>query len=141
MRVNSCAGLTILVLAVGGCGGSTPTSQPTSVSGDMAIAMITDMAVGGGATNATVSVGPGIAFSPNSVTIARGGTVHWSWSGGLSHSVTSGTCSGTCTPDGKFTSVIQASGTFAFTFGTSGDFPYYCMVHGAMMTAVVHVTE
>ena len=129
----------VAVLAVGwaGCGGSSTTSAPTN---DLSsVVPGSDLATTSGATTAAVSVGPGIAFSPASVSIARGGTVTWTWSGGLMHSATSGTCSGTCTADGTFTSGIQASGTFQFTFNTAGDFPYFCLVHGAMMTGTIHV--
>ncbi len=91
-------------------------------------------------STASVAVAPGIAFSPADVTILHGGTVTWTWSGGVSHSATSGTCvSTTCTPNGTFDSTIKSSGTFQFSFPTAGDFPYYCMVHGSMMTAIVHV--
>ena len=145
MRTQLCGLLTILAVCSAGCGGSSSTTAPTedlsgtAAGGDLATAKTGDMATAGGATTASVSVGPGIAFSPTSVTIARGGVVNWTWTGGIMHSVTSGTCSGACTADGKFASATQASGTFSFTFNTSGDFPYFCVVHGSMMTATVHV--
>ena len=145
MRMQLCGLLTMLAVGSVGCGGSTSTSAPTGdlsgtvAGGDLATAKVGDMASAGGATTASVAVGPGIAFSPTSVTIARGGIVTWTWSGTLMHSVTSGTCSGSCTADGTFTSATQSSGTFKFTFNTSGDFPYFCMVHGSMMTGTVHV--
>lgn len=145
MRMQLCALATMVAVCSVGCGGSTSTSAPTvdlsgvAAGADLATPAGADLAASGGATTASVAVGPGIAYAPNSVTIARGGTVTWTWSGALMHSVTSGTCSTTCTADGKFTSAIQSSGTFSFTFSTSGDFPYFCMVHGAMMTGVVHV--
>jgi plastocyanin len=136
MRMQLCALVAMLAVGSVGCGGSTSTSAPTQ---DLSSALPgADLTAPVGAT-AGVAVGPGIAFSPSSVTIARGGTVTWTWSGSLMHSVTSGTCSGTCTADGTFTSVIQSSGNFQFTFNTAGDFPYFCMVHGAMMTGTVHV--
>jgi plastocyanin len=140
-----CSLLTMLAIGSVGCGGSSTTTPPTddlaATAGgqDLANAGSKDLATAAGAMTASVNVGPGISFSPSSVTIARGGTVTWTWSGGIMHSVTSGTCSGTCTADGKFTSSTQAGGTFQFTFDTSGDFPYFCLVHGAMMTATVHV--
>lgn len=117
----------------GGSGGGG--SSGADLSGQAGV----DQGTGGGSMTASVDVGPGIAFSPTSTTIARGGTVTWTWSGGIPHSVTSGTCTSTCTADGKFTSTTQSSGTYSFTFATSGDYPYYCLVHGSMMTATVHV--
>jgi plastocyanin len=83
---------------------------------------------------ASVTVGPNgtLTYAPASVDIAAGGSVSWTWAGGLSHSVTSDT--------GAFGSSIQASGSFSHTFTTAGTFPYHCMVHGFVMagTVVVH---
>jgi plastocyanin len=152
MRMQLWAFLGVLVLAIvqvgcGGSGGSQNSADLAVKAGadlavtpgaDLAVKAGADLATSGGAT-ASVAVGPGISFSPASVTIASGGKVTWTWSGALPHSVTSGTCAGTCTPDGKFASTTQTSGTFSFTFPTAGDFPYYCVVHGSMMTATVHV--
>ena len=139
MRMQLCGLMTMLAVGSVGCGGSS--SSTTTPGNDLAMAAAgnSDMAGAGAGMTASVDVGPGISFSPASVTIARGGTVNWTWSGGIMHSVTSGTCSGTCTANGTFTSATQASGTFSFTFNTSGDFPYFCLVHGAMMTGTVHV--
>ena len=47
-----------------------------------------------------VQVGPGFAFSPDTVTIFAGDTVRWTWAED-GHSVTSGT---SCTPDEQFCS-------------------------------------
>jgi len=94
---------------------------------------------------ATVNVGPNGGFvfvdqasGTNTTTIVHGSTVHWVWQSGP-HSSTSGTCSVGCTPDGNWDSGIQVSGTFDHTFPTAGSFPYYCQVHGAMMTGLVVV--
>ncbi|MFL6541683.1 MAG: plastocyanin/azurin family copper-binding protein [Chthoniobacterales bacterium] len=77
-----------------------------------------------------------VAFSPSSVTINVGDTVQWQWNSGP-HSVTSGTPDH---PSGLFDSGIQNSGhSFSHTFTDPGQVPYYCMVHGSMMTGVVKV--
>jgi plastocyanin len=88
-----------------------------------------------------------MSFSPDPVEINQGDTVRWVWSDSeiptyygyihLNHSVTSGTPS---QPTNLFDSGIhQFPYTFEFTFPNGGNFPYYCMVHGAMMTSFVKV--
>src|ERR1700730_9154838 len=90
------------------------------------------------ATTVTVQVGPGgtLSYSPSPVFIATGDTVDWVWATGF-HSVHSGT------PD--FPTPDFDSGThgvpfsFSHTFATAGSFPYFCLVHGALMTSSVEV--
>jgi plastocyanin len=103
---------------------------------------------------ATVQVGPNdtLAFVPQTIDIAVGGTVEWTWQSGT-HTVTSGTPG---SPDGKFCSLPEsvspstanctgiayastAPHTYAHTFITPGTYPYYCTVHGAAMTGTVVV--
>lgn len=65
-------------------------------------------------------------FSPNSVSLAVGGTVTWSWIGDEGHSVT---------PDGSTSFSPTAPvrfppSTLAVTFPTAGTYQYYCTVHG-----------
>jgi plastocyanin len=74
----------------------------------------------------------------STTTIAAGTTVQWVWVSGF-HSTTSGTCSGTCTPDGSWDSGAGSGMTFSHTFNQAGTFPYFCSVHGAMMTGTVVV--
>lgn len=52
------------------------------------------------------------------------------------HTSTSGTC---CTPSGLWDSGLMTTGSFSRQFTTPGTFPYYCTVHGAMMTGMVVV--
>lgn len=91
----------------------------------------------------TVNVGPsgGNSFvdrqSGNSTTtIQAGQTVTWNFQG--FHSVTSGNC---CNPDGNFDSGTMSSGSFSHTFPAAGTFPYFCTVHGSMMTGMVVVNR
>lgn len=91
------------------------------------------------AADQTVNIGPGIAFSPATVTVAPGETVTWVWQG-APHSSTSEATSG---PE-VWDSGVQATGaTFAHTFQTPGDHPYYCLVHsfpgGTAMNGLVRV--
>jgi plastocyanin len=161
--------VSLIVFAVVGCGGDdqttvTPTSNPSPIpvaTVDMATAPAPttptpDMAAPttGQAQTVTVMVGAngGMSFSPAQVTIHPGDTVHWMWpGGGLPHTVTSGTVP---TADGKFCSnngaqsaaactglgyATAGPATFDHTFATAGSFPYFCEVHGAMMTGMVIV--
>ena len=110
---------------------------PTSVVGDMAgqdlaSAAPADMVTAPAPMTAAISVRDNF-FTPADVTIARGGTVTWTWAGANPHTVTSG--SGT--PSGMFDSGVRTAGTFSFTFPSAGSFTYYCMVHGF---AVMHGT-
>jgi len=77
----------------------------------------------------------------STTTINVGDTVTWSWDSGF-HSTTSGTCSPGCTSNGQWDSgVASAPHQFPHTFNTAGSFPYYCTVHGAMMTGTVVVQQ
>ena len=86
----------------------------------------------------TVQVGPGMTFSPASVTVAPGEAVIWSFQ--ELHTSTSDTATGPEVWDSGFLS----SGTFSHTFTTPGSYPYYCQVHsvpgGTAMNGVVVVT-
>jgi len=92
----------------------------------------------GWAATTSVTVGPGLAFNPSSVTIAPGDTVQWNWIGEF-HSSTSNATSG---PE-FWDSGVQATGTLSHTFSTVGDWPYYCSLHssptGTRMNGVVSV--
>ncbi|MDQ6654959.1 MAG: multicopper oxidase domain-containing protein, partial [Verrucomicrobiota bacterium] len=85
-----------------------------------------------------VNVGQGgSSFSPSAVSIQAGDSVKWTWVGN-NHSVTSGPANN---PNGLFDSNNHNTGyTFTYTFPATGSYPYYCRVHGAMMTGTVTVT-
>jgi plastocyanin len=86
----------------------------------------------------TVTVGPGTAFSPPSVTVVPGEKVTWVWVG-VFHSSTSDTATG---PE-VWDSGIISTGSFFHVFTTPGTYPYYCRVHsfpgGTFMNGVVEV--
>jgi plastocyanin len=90
------------------------------------------------AADQTVNVGPGLSFSPSSVTVAPGEKVTWVWAG-VFHSSTSDSQSGAEVWD----SGIIATGQFSHTFTTPGTYPYYCQVHsfpgGTIMNGSVQV--
>jgi plastocyanin len=92
-------------------------------------------------------------YSPSSLTINVGDNVQWNWVSGF-HTVTSGS---NTTPDGKFcslnngtASVASCTGTaygmsppytYTYTFNQTGNYPYYCTVHGASMTGTITVNQ
>jgi PKD repeat protein len=76
----------------------------------------------------------------SSTTVNVGDTVQWNWVGGF-HTSTSGACP-PCSGDGKWASGGRGSGSFSHTFteadrGTTN--PYFCEIHGSIMTGVIHV--
>jgi PKD repeat protein len=72
----------------------------------------------------------------STTTINVGDTVLWNWAQS-DHSTTSGNC---CQGDGKWDSGVNNAGhQFSFTFTSAGSFPYFCLVHRAMMTGMVIV--
>jgi plastocyanin len=93
-----------------------------------------------------VSVGPGLAFVPDTVNISAGDTVRWTWKGN-GHSVTSGD---PCTPDGQFCSpdnmncdqgILSNTGAvYEHTFAQPGTYSYFCFAHCSFgMTGTVNV--
>ena len=77
-------------------------------------------------------------FTPSSLTIPVGTTVLWTHNGNNTHTVTSGTPG---SPSGLFDSGNLSHGkTFSFTFNNPGTIPYYCRIHGSMMTGSITVT-
>ena len=76
---------------------------------------------------------PNLPFDPEFLEINPGETVEWMWVGGP-HSVVSNAPGAPgvphCAPDGRFASAVQSSGTFSFTFTTSGEYEYHCGVAG-----------
>ena len=162
---NGVAGLAVAWQVTGGTGSVSPTTATSGASG-VAQTMLTLGGTPGPvtitATNAALSgspqtfhataqpipmaagvtVGPNIAFTstrnnsqnPAVDTIAVGGTVTWTWAANsIAHSVES-------TGSPSFTSsATQTSGSYAFTFTTSGSYHYDCIVHGAGMTGIIVV--
>lgn len=74
-------------------------------------------------------------FIPERLVVYPGDTVTWTQDDSVEHSVTS--------PQRVFNSGSIATGEiFSFTFNEKGDFPYYCVFHGAgAMSGVISVVE
>ncbi|MGE0600528.1 MAG: cupredoxin domain-containing protein [Dehalococcoidia bacterium] len=72
-------------------------------------------------------------FTPLTLQVPRGTTITWDWTGKNIHSVVGDW-------DGKqVESSKQRSGTFQFTFDSTGTFEYHCGVHGEAMSASITV--
>ena len=95
-----------------------------------------------------VTVGPGgqTVFSPDTLTIAVGDTVRWTWAS-IGHSVTSGNA---CAIDSQFCSpddmncalgVLSNTGTvYQHTFAQAGTYTYFCVAHCSRgMTGTINV--
>ena len=91
---------------------------------------------GGGGLSASVTIS-GTAYSPSGVTVKAGGTVTWTNTDPVTHSVTSDAAgtfgadlSGTMPdPSGYGT---MAGGKFSQTFGSAGTYAYHCNYHSTM---------
>ncbi len=105
-----------LALPAAACFSGEPPAPPP-------VAPQTATVVGGAATN---------TFSPTSVTVARGGTVSWSF-GTRPHNVTFVT-----TPGAPADVPTGTNVTTSREFTTSGTFAYACTLHAGMV-GTVHV--
>jgi len=104
-------------------------------SNQVAIVLLGSVATLG--ADQTVTVGPGMVFSPATVTVAPGEAVIWSFQ--ELHSSTSDAITG---PE-VWDSGLLSSGMFSHTFQTAGMYPYHCTLHsfpgGTLMNGVVNV--
>ncbi|HJU84387.1 MAG TPA: plastocyanin/azurin family copper-binding protein [Holophagaceae bacterium] len=77
------------------------------------------------------------AFYPSTLTVAVGTTVTWQWTAGtMTHNVTSGTAP---TGDGAYFSPNQSTGTYTHQYTAAGTYPYFCSIHGAVMSGSITV--
>jgi len=84
------------------------------------------------------------AFTPGSITVARGATVTWDWDTCTTSSDPYGggeTCvtHSVAMDDGSASSAAQSKGSYAQQFNTAGTYAYHCAVHGAAMSGKVVV--
>lgn len=84
-------------------------------------------------------------FVPSKLTIKQGDSVQWVITGTKPHEVASGKVVETedgmeGVPDGLWDSGKMASGSFTYTFNSTGTFPYYCDSHADQgMTGTITV--
>jgi len=105
---------------------STPTLQgsPVSIGALIVTAPLVD----------TISVGPGISFSPGSVALKAGGVVTFKWADGP-HGIHFTSAPGTVPAN----SANMSSGTVDYTLNNAGTYNYNCTVHGNLMTGSITV--
>ncbi len=89
----------------------------------------------------TLVVMRNIAFNPGTLTIHVGQMVTWRNDDAVPHTTTSGSCpGGVCMPMmGWDSGTLNPGQTFSHQFMTTGTFPYYCRIHGAMMQGTIVV--
>jgi plastocyanin len=90
------------------------------------------LAAGGKQVTIKGSYITGYHFSPGTVTIKKGKTVHWSWSSDAKHNVTFGP-----KLNGKHSGTKKSVSDFKVTFTKTGTFHYSCTVHGFTGKVVV----
>jgi plastocyanin len=117
----------------GTAGAHTATATASSITGTPSVTFTTTAIVAPTTAGVTLQ---NIAFNPDSVLLAAGGTVTWTWNdGAIVHNVTFTTANspGNC-PN-------ASSGTCPLTFPNAGTFQYHCTQpgHGAMTGKVVVV--
>ena len=123
------AAFAVLALVAAGCGGSDDNGGGGGGGG-----AAKKPASSGGGKNATV-VMKNIAFSPTSVTVAKGGTVKWTNDDSVGHDVTKKSGPGpkfSSGPDGG----MQKGDTFQQKFTTAGTIDYVCTVHPNMKATI-----
>jgi plastocyanin len=115
-----------------GCGASPP-SAPVEVTP-------TPTATPASVDQAPSVIGvPIIAFFLPDITVATGATVMWNSSHSTPHTITSGV-PGNST--GSFDSgQLRTGGSFGFTFGVAGTYPYYCTIHPSSMQGTITVAD
>ncbi|HEY3267156.1 MAG TPA: plastocyanin/azurin family copper-binding protein [Armatimonadota bacterium] len=115
-----------------------PTDRIARLARGLFIAAITLSAAASAAT-VTVDINNFAFGQANAtVTVAVGDTVKWNNIDADAHTVTSGVRDGAGShPDGRFDSGnLDPGASYSVTFHTAGTFPYYCLYHGSMVSAI-----
>lgn len=138
MTLRTAITAAVAIASLAGCSGDTSTGV---YGGGTSGGQGGEAGAGGGPVGA-VTIGPDIRFvsshngtmNPAVDTIPVGGTVTWTWTGSLPHSVQSlGTTSFTSSE------IKTGSGTHTVTFTAPGTYQYDCAVHGTAMKGTVIV--
>ena len=130
----------VVVLAVGGWfvfsshPASSPKSSPSpSMSMNMNMSPTPSVSETPQSTSAaTIS---GYAFSPASITVAKGTKVTWTNKDSVGHTVTEDD-----SQTGPASSTLNQGQSYSYTFNTAGTFHYHCTIH-PYMTGTVTVTD
>jgi plastocyanin len=76
----------------------------------------------------------GFAFSPATLTVAKGTVVTFNNQDTTTHTITSGA---NRTKDGKFDQQLSGGTETQISFDTAGTFAYFCSIHSSMVATVV----
>ena len=76
----------------------------------------------------------GFAFSPTTLTVAKGTNVTFDNQDSTAHTITSGS---NRTKDGKFDQQLSGGNETQIAFDTTGTFAYFCLFHAGMAATVV----
>lgn len=76
----------------------------------------------------------GFAFSPATLTVAKGAKVTFDNQDSATHTVSSGA---NRTKDGKFDAQLSGGTETQVTFDTTGTFAYFCQFHAGMVATIV----
>jgi plastocyanin len=126
----------VLGLAVGGCGDDEEDSDGGSAATTEQPATTAKSEKSGGAAataekSASVEA-VDIDFEPKNVTIAKGGTITWTNTGNLPHTVTKEEGPGPDFDSGS----LNSGDTFKQTFKTAGKIDYVCRIHAGQRGTV-----
>lgn len=140
----------VSMMALAACGGTTTPSPAPSVpaaspaaSPRMASPAASPGAASPGAPagaagmTATVNMGDDLKYSPEHVTIKKGGTITWKDTSGVVHTSTGDPSKAATPADAKLpagaktwdSGDIEPNGTFSHTFDVAGDYTYFCIPH------------
>ncbi len=113
----------LLMVLIAGCSSypssSSTSAAPTSATPSASVA----------SSQSAVNIS-NFAFSPQTLTVAKGATVTWTNNDSTTHTVTS--------DSGVWDSGDLAPGkTFNYTFNQTGTFPYHCNIHTYMTAKIV----
>jgi plastocyanin/PKD repeat protein len=121
--------------------GTCSATQSVIIPSCAAPCLISDFQVGHHGTSHTVEV-KDFAFSPSSLDILIGDTVHFVWTGVIPHTTTSDQFMG---PHSWNSGLLGQGATYDLVITDTGNFPYYCQPHGGPggigMSGVIHVLD
>lgn len=86
-----------------------------------------------GGVKAAVNI-KGFAYSPATLTVAKGTVVTFTNGDSVAHTVTSGA---NRTKDGKFDQSVAGGESTTITFDTPGTYEYFCTIHSSMKATII----
>ena len=122
MRIRMHLVALVAFASIAGCGGGDATGPGNNTGGN-------NNNGNNGAPTANALVYDNF-YSPDTLTVAVGTVVTWTWAAQTAHTVTFNDNVG---------SDQLTTGSFTRTFSAAGTYPYHCLVHGTVMSGLVVV--